>query len=115
MGTFSTWWMTRISSGREALLIGPRQFDDPDVQTSEKSSSNMHCRRLGIRCYFGQGICGYPWSILQHGRGWYGRKKVVLKPTSELVKLVRQSQENMVARDGIEPPTPAFSGLRSTD
>jgi len=22
--------------------------------------------------------------------------------------------ENMVARDGIEPPTPAFSGLRST-
>ena len=23
--------------------------------------------------------------------------------------------ENMVARDGIEPPTPAFSGLRSTD
>ena len=23
--------------------------------------------------------------------------------------------EKMVARDGIEPPTPAFSGLRSTD
>ncbi len=23
--------------------------------------------------------------------------------------------ENVVARDGIEPPTPAFSGLRSTD
>ena len=23
--------------------------------------------------------------------------------------------ENKVARDGIEPPTPAFSGLRSTD
>ena len=22
--------------------------------------------------------------------------------------------ENMVARDGVEPPTPAFSGLRST-
>jgi hypothetical protein len=22
---------------------------------------------------------------------------------------------NVVARDGIEPPTPAFSGLRSTD
>ena len=23
--------------------------------------------------------------------------------------------ENMVARDGLEPPTPAFSGLRSTN
>ncbi len=25
-----------------------------------------------------------------------------------------KSLENMVARDGLEPPTPAFSGLRST-
>jgi hypothetical protein len=25
-----------------------------------------------------------------------------------------QVLENMVARDGVEPPTPAFSGLRST-
>ncbi len=28
--------------------------------------------------------------------------------------LVAGSVENMVARDGVEPPTPAFSGLRST-
>jgi hypothetical protein len=27
---------------------------------------------------------------------------------------LRQVIENMVARDGVEPPTPAFSGLRST-
>ena len=26
----------------------------------------------------------------------------------------RKSFENMVARDGVEPPTPAFSGLRTT-
>jgi len=25
-----------------------------------------------------------------------------------------QAIENMVARDGVEPPTPAFSGLRTT-
>jgi hypothetical protein len=25
-----------------------------------------------------------------------------------------KSLKNMVARDGVEPPTPAFSGLRST-
>jgi hypothetical protein len=27
--------------------------------------------------------------------------------------VMRKSLRNMVARDGVEPPTPAFSGLRS--
>jgi hypothetical protein len=29
-------------------------------------------------------------------------------------KYLKQGSLNVVARDGIEPPTPAFSGLRST-
>jgi hypothetical protein len=35
-----------------------------------------------------------------------------LQPKSEMRDV--QVIENMVARDGVEPPTPAFSGLRST-
>ena len=35
---------------------------------------------------------------------------VTKQKDSDLSQLV----ENMVARDGVEPPTPAFSGLRST-
>ena len=35
-----------------------------------------------------------------------------LTPNGELVAL--QVIENMVARDGVEPPTPAFSGLATT-
>ena len=35
-----------------------------------------------------------------------------LTPTRETAAV--QIIENMVARDGVEPPTPAFSGLRST-
>jgi hypothetical protein len=32
------------------------------------------------------------------------------------MRILRDAQvvESMVARDGVEPPTPAFSGLRST-
>ena len=30
-------------------------------------------------------------------------------------KCLKQEGLSVVARDGIEPPTPAFSGLRSTD
>ena len=35
-----------------------------------------------------------------------------MQPRSETRDV--QVIENMVARDGVEPPTPAFSGLRST-
>jgi hypothetical protein len=33
----------------------------------------------------------------------------------KMAKGALEAVENMVARDGIEPPTPAFSGLRSTN
>ena len=38
----------------------------------------------------------------------------VTNVTKQKVSDLSQLIENMVARDGVEPPTPAFSGLRST-
>ena len=36
-------------------------------------------------------------------------------PRSPRAQQILMNQRLMVARDGIEPPTPAFSGLRSTN
>jgi hypothetical protein len=43
------------------------------------------------------------------------RLKIADGEGTEVVLLIqRKSFENMVARDGVEPPTPAFSGLATT-
>jgi hypothetical protein len=40
---------------------------------------------------------------------------LVLGPTGTNALSGLEVLENVVARDGLEPPTPAFSGLRSTN
>ena len=47
--------------------------------------------------------------VVRDGRPVYSVTGNVTIPDSETCRM------QLVARDGIEPPTPAFSGLRSTD
>ena len=86
------------SRHRTAPVFGPREYS-PRLTAracAPRPSEGVYYR---FRCLFANGLNERP-------QVWNHRCEILGWPAKSL--------KDMVARDGVEPPTPAFSGLRST-
>src|ERR1017187_3135267 len=88
---------------RERPNQTPRRGTRPAVLTRFRGSAKFVGRRRARQSYF------------NHESTKRGRRREAPFSKAKPLSLPCASGIRVVARDGIEPPTPAFSGLRSTD